>query len=109
MAAKPLSDPAARLGLGTKDHTPLLPCSMSGSWLPVVGSMSQPTVQVEPSAEVVTLKRSFSPVPAFRGYLDGQGTWRTCCHISRVRRGVGLFLASESDRCGRRSDPERQC
>jgi hypothetical protein len=35
MAAKPLSDPAAKLGLGTTDQMPLMPCNTSGSWLSV--------------------------------------------------------------------------
>jgi hypothetical protein len=65
MAARPLSDPGARLGVVTRDHVPLIPCSTSWSWLPLEVSMSEPTAHVEPSAAVAEAKGSFSLVPAF--------------------------------------------
>src|SRR5215467_641656 len=42
MAAKPLSDPAAKPGLETRDHTLLIPCRMRGSWFPLVVLISHP-------------------------------------------------------------------
>lgn len=97
MAARPLSDPKARFGLETRDHTPFFPCKISGLWLPVVVSISQPTAQVEPSVAVAAAKRSFSPTPAF-GVVDGQRDWPARGHIGSIGGGVGLPLADKRQR-----------
>src|SRR5215471_3678769 len=71
MLERPLS---ARLWLGlgvsTTDQVPCTPCSTSVLWLPVLGSMSQPTAQVDPSRAVAAAKRSFSPAPTL-GVVTG--------------------------------------
>src|SRR5215831_21145501 len=66
MLERPLS-PRLWLGFGlsTTDQTPCTPCSTSVLWLPVLGSISQPTAHVDPSPAVAAAKRSFSPAPTF--------------------------------------------
>ena len=96
IAAKPLSDPAVKLGLGTKDHTPLIPCNTSGSWLSVDGSMSQPTAHIEPSAaEVTAISLATSCCRNLLGSMHSRES--TAILRTRALRKQSLPLADHSE------------